>query len=627
MCNFLCEWQKITKDRQVLSWIAGYKIPFLTKPFQKTFTDHVYSATDRSAIQHEITSLQVTGAISKVKKSQKQFLSPVFLVDKPNGKSRFILNLKKLNKFINPPHFKLEDIRTVANLIHKDFYLASFDLKDAYFTVPIHKESKKFLRFSFNNDIWEFNCLPFGLCVAPYVFTKIMRPVIAHLRSEGVQCVAYLDDILILAPSRETCGRHVSLTLNMLLSLGFIVNFEKSNLIPSKRCKFLGFIVDSSSLHLELPLEKKEKILNTISLLKRQQKCRISQFARLIGILIAACPAVKYGWLFTKLMERAKCEALRRCNLRYSASMNIPRYVLQDLSWWSNNIPNSYNNIRFDNYKLEIFSDASTTGWGAVCNGVKSHGWWDISQSNEHINVLELMAAYYAIRIFTSDLQSCSILLRIDNITAVSCINRLGSVKHKKLHEITKLIWKWCQEKDLWAFASYIASSDNAHADSESRTICSDTEWELSNEAFDIIQNKLGIPSIDLFASNINNKCKHYVSWHQDPYSIAVDAFTIKWDKFSCFYAFPPFALVLRTLRKIVTDKAQGIVVVPYWPSQAWYPLFNQLLISPVLILGPDHSLLSCPFRKSHPLAEKLSLAAGILSARPSSSGISQKKV
>lgn len=81
------------------------------------------------------------------------------------------------------------------------------------------------------------------------------------------------------------------------------------------------------------------------------------------------------------------------------------------------------------------------------------------------------------------------------------------------------------------------------------------------------------------------------------------------------FYAFPTFSLVLRTLRKIITNIVEEIVVVRYWPSQPWFPLFYKLLVSPLLYMEPNINLLSSPFRKTHPLSQTLSVVAGTLSA------------
>lgn len=119
-------------------------------------------------------------------------------------------------------------------------------------------------------------------------------------------------------------------------------------------------------------------------------------------------------------------------------------------------------------------------------------------------------------------------------------------------------------------FVSYISSIENTIADAESRTSDPDMEWSLSVIAFRRVARTFGPFDIDLFASSINNKCVLYASWFPDPGSITVDAFTFSWEKLN-FYAFPPFILLPRVLRKIFDDKATGTLVVPWWPSQSWF--------------------------------------------------------
>lgn len=110
----------------------------------------------------------------------------------------------------------------------------------------------------------------------------------------------------------------------------------------------------------------------------------------------------------------------------------------------------------------------------------------------------------------------------------------------------------------FFLFASYIASIDNVIADAESRISDTDTEWSLSDQAFQVVEGRFGPFDIDLFASLINAKLDPYVSWFPDPGSWAIDAFTLSWSCFY-FYAFPPFILISRVLRKIVDDEATGI--------------------------------------------------------------------
>lgn len=127
---------------------------------------------------------------------------------------------------------------------------------------------------------------------------------------------------------------------------------------------------------------------------------------------------------------------------------------------------------------------------------------------------------------------------------------------------------------------------------------------------------KFGNPEIDLFATRINTKCEQYVSWKRDPYAFNIDAFTISWHDFF-FYAFPPFSLILKVLQKIKTDDATGILVVPYWPAQPWFPVFMSLSIVEPIIFPPSKQLLSSAFSDAHPLHHHLTLVASVLSGEP----------
>lgn len=188
---------------------------------------------------------------------QGQYISKIFMIPKPNGKKRFILNLKSLNKFIDVQHFKLEDLRTAIKLISENCYISTLDCKDAYFLVKIHEDSKKYLRFKFDSNLYEFNVLPFGISTAPYVFTKIMKPVAKLLRSKGYLSTFYLDDILLIGNTYDSCLQNINELARLLTSLGFLINMEKTDFIPKTFCRFLGFNIDSINMEISLPLEKR----------------------------------------------------------------------------------------------------------------------------------------------------------------------------------------------------------------------------------------------------------------------------------------------------------------------------------------------------------------------------------
>ena len=136
------------------------------------------------------------------------------------------------------------------------------------------------------------------------------------------------------------------------------------------------------------------------------------------------------------------------------------------------------------------------------------------------------------------------------------------------------------------------------------------------------------IPDVDLFASRLNYQVESYVSWRADPSSVHIDAFTLDWSAYTCFYAFPPFSLIDRVLTKIEHDKAKGIVVVPLWHTQPWFPKLLKLLTHKPCILPPRPNLLSLPFSdRLHPLRDRLRLTACLLSGKHSDNREFQDKL
>jgi len=605
----------LTNDQTVLEIVSGYKIPFIARPAQSSIPcNPKCTDKDKEFLINEISRLQCLGAVSISQYEKGQFISGIFSVPKPNGNRRFILNLKKLNQYVDCPHFKMEDHRSVCNLIRRNMFLATIDLRDAYFHIPIHSDFRMFLKFQFEGVLYHFNCVPFGLCTAPLIFTKLLKPVFETLRSSGLPSVRYLDDFLLLGYDKEHCLKNISSTLNVLRNLGLSVNYDKSSLTPSFSQKYLGFIFDSERMMISLPESKIKKVVDSITRFLADSNPIIQEAAELQGLLISVCPAVDYGLLYTRCLAMDLQFSLSKTFDDYSGAFICKSETREDLAWWLSHVGSTPMAIRQDEYMYTIYSDASQTGWGCHCNNVKSCGWWPMEQKHLHINVLELLAVELGLQIFAKSWSNIQILLRVDNGTAISYINRFGGCHTKELHDIAKRIWKFCEDRHLFIFASYIKSKDNAIADSSSRTQIDKGEWILRADCFETIVNTFGVPEVDLFASHLSNKCARFFSWHPDPGAEAVDAFTVDWC-FNLGYAFPPFCLIPRVLKKIRISKCQCIVVVPNWPSQSWYPEFTRLSRSSWLKFEPSSNLLKNPYFSSpHPMAQSLQLVAAILS-------------
>lgn len=232
--------------------------------------------------------------------------------------------------------------------------------------------------------------------------------------------------------------------------------------------------------------EKKDKIKKLCTIMKNQKKIKIRQFAKFIGYIISVCQATKYGWLHTKLFERQKYLALKTTRGNFDKYMNIPVMINSDFMWWINNINKEEKDLIPPTYTITVYTDASRVGWGAYCGTSTANGFWNPKEASNHINVLELKAAFYGLQSFAKNLKNCNILLRIDNTTSVSYINRMGGIKYASLNKQTRIIWEWCENKNLFIFASYISSKDNHIADQWSRSSYIETEYSLNN---DILRN------------------------------------------------------------------------------------------------------------------------------------------
>ena len=121
-----------------------------------------------------------------------------------SGQYRPVINLKALNRFVESTPFKMESLQIVKSLLQPGDYMMKLDLKDAYYAIPVYHKHRHYLRFIFQDKLYEFHCLPFGLSSAPRALTKMLKPVAALLRSQGICVVFYLDDILLLHQSKET---------------------------------------------------------------------------------------------------------------------------------------------------------------------------------------------------------------------------------------------------------------------------------------------------------------------------------------------------------------------------------------------------------------------------------------
>ena len=154
----------------------------------------------------------------------------------------------------------MDTFETAVRLITPNCFIASVDLKDAYYTVPIAEEHKKYLQFMWDNTLFQYTCLPNRL--ASRMFTKLLKPMFATLREQGHIILGYIDDCLLLGKTKDECAMNVNETLTLANRLGFIHHPVKSVLQPCQKLTFLGFSIDSVAMTVTLNSNKVNLLRN-----------------------------------------------------------------------------------------------------------------------------------------------------------------------------------------------------------------------------------------------------------------------------------------------------------------------------------------------------------------------------
>ena len=134
----------------------------------------------------------------------------------------------------------METLFSIIAALQLQEWITKIDLKDVYHHILVHVNIRKYFRFVVAGIVYQFCVLPFGLSTAPREFTKTLAPVVQLLRSQGIQVHAYLDDWIIRASSREQSLEHTQHIIQLLQSLGWTINWDKSMLQPSRILDFLG---------------------------------------------------------------------------------------------------------------------------------------------------------------------------------------------------------------------------------------------------------------------------------------------------------------------------------------------------------------------------------------------------
>ena len=522
------------------------------------------------------------------------YYSHMCVVTKASGGWGPIIDLSILNLSVIVSKFRMETTQSVLHSVQRNDWMVAIDLQDAYLQIPIHPQSRKFLRFTAGGRAWQFKILCFGLSTAPQVFTRVMARVSGFLHRLGVRILRCLDDWLIMASSREEACWARDMVLQLSHELGIVVNLEKSSFLPSQSIVYLGIKIGLQIFQASPTPSRIEKSFLIVEEFL-SSKVQSAKFWRvLLGHLASLMHLVPDGQHRTRSLQLA----LKRGWNFQDDSVLIPwNAPSRDdlLCWCTEGRLEEGVSLLVQSSDHMLFSDASDQGWGAAVADQLASGFWLEGEELLSINHKDLLAVERGLSQFWKFLRGRVVAVFSDNTTAVAYLRLQGGTLSPTLNEVAQRFLRWAGREEISICPQFVPGRNKVVVDALSRpNQVVGMEWTLHQKVFDSLRRRWPV-MVDLFASSLNHRCGVYFAPVPDPMATGTDAMLQSWD-FIQGYVFPPFAMIPQVLHKLKDSKEAVITLIaPFWLQRKWFPDLMELLLEPPLPLPERWDLLRQP--------------------------------
>ncbi len=287
---------------------------------------------------------------------------------------------------------------------------------------------------------YQYRVLPFGLALSPRTFTKCVDAALVLLRLQRIRIMNYIDNWLILAQSHQLAVRHRDVVLAHMKKLG----------LRLKRTTFLGVIWDSTSMQARLSPARIESILSAVERIRLGQSLTVRQFQsqRLLSLMATASNVITFGLLHMRPLQwwlRTTGFSPRGDPFRM---IKVTRQFLRTLvNVEETLVPVPGSHVGSFMSSQDANDRCLPHGLGSDLRG--SQGLWKKHHLSWHINCLEMLAVFLALKNFLAYLRGHHVLVRSDNTSVVSYINHKGGLRSRPLSKLACQILMWSQGKLL----------------------------------------------------------------------------------------------------------------------------------------------------------------------------------
>ena len=557
---------------------SGYKLPLRYEPKSVTLRNNLSSVNHSVFVDTEISNLLRKKCISQVK-FVPTVVNPLTVADNSRSKLRLVLDCRHINLFLHKFKFAYENEATAKILFKKGDFAFHFDLMAAYHHIEIFHEHRRYLGFFWRSNYYVFNVLPFGLATAGFVFTEVTRHLVTIWREKGYRVIMYLDDGVAASDNVNDANEMARQIRNDLNNFGFLISEEKSDWNPKTSVIWLGFNFDFLSGRISVSQDRLNRIICKIDQLLERCKskvafCKVRDLASAVGSIQSAQAAVGNA---TIVMTKF-CHICIDQRFNWQSNIMLSDRAVNELQFWKNSIQNLNGKLLCDNKIVSciIYSDASEAGYGGYVTmddevQTEASGAWSVSDSSESSTWRELQAVSLLLNKFARTLMGKCVQWNTDNKNVVTIMNK-GSMK-PKLQCIALNIFDIIGQFDIELIMQWVPREQNEQADFLSKALFGgQDEWEISRKFFNILNGIWGPFTVDRFANEQNAKCIRFNSEKWAPGAEAINSMSVSW-KHELNWWVPPPKNGMAVVKKIVEEKASGVLILPVWRSAPYWPL------------------------------------------------------
>lgn len=356
--------------------------------------------------------------------------------------------------------------------------MTSWHVADAFHHVFLAESEGLRLAFAVAGIVYVPLTMPFGLKLAPWVWTKLMRPVVAYLRRRGFTILPYTDDFGCLAAvapgarpvsaERATAGRVEA--VGVFSRLGLAVHLQKGAAVGTRQLDLLGFTIDTHRRLLLLPPARWRGVVGSAVSLRHHAATHarwvsLRALQRFCGTAVSAAAAVPDA--------RFRLQALYAC-FPAGARPSLRRLsarAMANLSWWGSlaTSPDVGRALWQMPVTGELTTDACGYGWGGLLDRlVPARGFFAMPDRTYQINAKEMLAMLFTLRSFPHLRGPGVVRFRVDSMVSVHVLNTMRS-RSPSLMGLVRELHAELHSRQLRAECYWLSTVANAHADKLSK--------------------------------------------------------------------------------------------------------------------------------------------------------------